>query len=290
MSSQESLAVVTLRKHRQEILSEWIAEQSAPGAMRSGLIKERELKTQSDEFMELFLDAARSSADITSAPFAAVREFLQRLSHAREQQRCTPSETATFIFSLKRPWFDWLRRDFEKDPATLFQEVWSATELLDKLGLYTTEVFQKGREAVINRQQAEMLELSTPVVQLWEGVVAVPVIGTLDSNRTQIVMETLLTRIVETESEVAIIDITGVPTVDTMVAQHLMKAVSAARLMGVQCIISGIRPQIAQTIVHLGIDLGNIVTKATLADAFKLALRKRGSSIREAAQPGGPEA
>src|SRR6185437_15396613 len=157
--------------------------------------------------------------------------------------------------------------------------VWGATLLLDKLGLYTTELFLKSRDAVIARQQAELLELSTPVVQLWESILAVPLIGTLDSARTQVVMENLLQQIVQTGAEIAIIDITGVPTVDTLVAQHLLKTVAAARLMGADCIISGIRPQIAQTIVHLGVVLTDVVTKATLADAFLLALRRGGLAV-----------
>ena len=157
--------------------------------------------------------------------------------------------------------------------------MWTATLLLDKLALFTTEVYQKGREALISRQQHEMLELSTPVVQLWDNVLALPLIGTLDSARTQVVMENLLHKIVDTGAAIAIIDITGVPTVDTLVAQHLLKTVAAARLMGADCIISGIRPQIAQTIVHLGVELASVVTKATLADAFAIALQKTGATI-----------
>lgn len=141
------------------------------------------------------------------------------------------------------------------------------------------EVFQKSREETIQRQQQEMLELSTPVVKLWDGILALPLIGTLDSARTQIVMESLLAKIVETGCEVAILDITGVLTVDTLVAQHLLKTVAAARLMGADCIISGIRPQIAQTIVHLGVDLSTVVTKATMAEAFQVALRRQGTTL-----------
>jgi rsbT co-antagonist protein RsbR len=159
------------------------------------------------------------------------------------------------------------------------RDLWDLTMLLDKLGLYTTEIYLKNREEVIGRQQQELLELSTPVVQLWDEILALPLIGTLDSARTQVVMENLLQRIVETGARIAVIDITGVPTVDTLVAQHLMKTVSAARLMGADCIISGIRPQIAQTIVHLGVNLNDIVTKATLADAFKIALQRMGTTI-----------
>jgi rsbT co-antagonist protein RsbR len=194
-----------------------------------------------------------------------------------------------FVFSLKEPLFARLRSELANDPATLAELTWTISSLFDALGLYTTEVFQTSREQVIVRQQQELMELSTPVVQLWEGILALPLIGTLDSARTQVVMESLLQKIVETGAAIAIIDITGVPTVDTLVAQHLLKTVAAARLMGADCIISGIRPQIAQTIVHLGVNLSNVITKATLADAFVIALQRTGRSLpngdRHAAAP-----
>jgi len=182
------------------------------------------------------------------------------------------------VFSLKQPLFSRLRAEI-REPEALADELWTASVLLDKLGLYTTEVSQKSREEVILRQQQDMLELSTPVVELWDGVLALPLIGTLDSARTQVVMENLLQKIVQTGAGIAIVDITGVPTVDTLVAQHLLKTVAAARLMGADCIISGIRPQIAQTIVHLGVDLGTVTTKATLAAAFVVALERSGATI-----------
>jgi rsbT co-antagonist protein RsbR len=201
----------------------------------------------------------------------------------------TPAQTAIFIFSLKEAVFERLRSEHAKNPERLAIAMWTATTLLDRLGLYTMEVFQKGREELIARQQQEMLELSTPVVALWDGILALPLIGTLDSARTQIVMETLLQRIVDTGASIAIIDITGVPTVDTLVAQHLLKTVAAARLMGADCIISGIRPQIAQTIVHLGVELQDVVTKATLADAFAIALKRTGLTVQKVGEPkGGP--
>jgi rsbT co-antagonist protein RsbR len=183
-----------------------------------------------------------------------------------------------FVFSLKQPLFEVLKRD-SLQAQELSDVSWQITLLLDKLGLYTIEVFQRSREAVINRQQEELLELSTPVVRLWDSILALPLIGTLNSERTQVVMESLLEKIVETEAQIAIIDITGVPTVDTLVAQHLLKTVAAARLMGADCIISGIRPQIAQTIIHLGINLSDVVTKATLADAFAVALQRTGATV-----------
>jgi rsbT co-antagonist protein RsbR len=197
---------------------------------------------------------------------------LGSISRSRATKGFSPGETATFVLSLKQPAFALLQAKLKDDPA-LLEEVWAFNAILDKLGLYTTEVFQSSREEIIRRQQAEMLELSTPVVQLWEGILALPLIGTLDSARTQVVMENLLQGIVDTSSRVAVIDITGVPTVDTVVAKHLVKTVSAARLMGAHCIISGIRPQIAQTMVHLGVDFEDVETTASLADALARAFR-----------------
>jgi rsbT co-antagonist protein RsbR len=205
-----------------------------------------------------------------------MRDTLSEISRSRALQGFSPKETATFVFSMKRPFFTAIREELRNDPIGMATEMWNATELLDALGLYTTDAYLKSREEVIRRQQEEMLELSTPVVKLWEGILALPLIGTLDSARTQVVMESLLESIVRTNSRVAIIDITGVPTVDTVVAQHLLKTVTAARLMGADCIISGVRPQIAQTIVHLGINLLDVTTKATMSDAFGLALQRSG--------------
>jgi rsbT co-antagonist protein RsbR len=204
---------------------------------------------------------------------------LDDLSKRRVLAGFSSDETATFIFSLKRAVFDALKQHYGDDAAQLADGTWQATVLIDKLGLHTVKSYQKTREEVISRQQLELLELSTPVVKLWDGILALPMIGTLDSARTQVVMESLLQRIVDTESQIAIIDITGVPTVDTLVAQHLLKTVTAIRLMGADCIISGVRPQIAQTIVHLGVDLQGVTTKANLADALALALRRNGISF-----------
>jgi rsbT co-antagonist protein RsbR len=215
-----------------------------------------------------------------------VREILTGLSRSRAQHGFTPSETAMIIFSLKQPLFARLRRELKQDPETRAEETWATTVLLDKLGLFTIEAYQQIHEAVIARQQQELLELSTPVVKLWDGILALPLIGTLDSARTQVVMENLLQQIVDTEAAIAIIDITGVPTVDTLVAQHLLKTVAAARLMGADCLISGIRPQIAQTIVRLGVDLNEVTTKASLAEAFRLALQRSGQAIARTSQHG----
>jgi rsbT co-antagonist protein RsbR len=230
------------------------------------------------QFMQVFSAAVEFNRldDINAPEWADVRLFLDDLSRRRALAGFSSEETATFVFSLKRPVFDVINEESSNDARQLAADVWEATLLLDRLGLHTVKAFQKAREEVINRQQQELLELSTPVVKLWDGILALPMIGTLDSERTQIVMESLLQKIVETESQIAIIDITGVPTVDTLVAQHLLKTVTALRLMGADCIISGVRPQIAQTIVHLGVDLQGVTTKANLADALALALKRSG--------------
>jgi rsbT co-antagonist protein RsbR len=270
-----------LKKYPSEVLAEWFTAMSTSGVRRDALLKEGELREQCAEFLRLLTQATEQGnlTDINGSGFVAVRDMLERLSRARSLQGFSPSETATFIFSLKQPLFDRLRRELASQPDAVADELWSATLLLDKLGLFTTEVHQRTREEVIVRQQQEMLELSTPVVQMWDRIVALPLIGTLDSGRTQTVMETLLQRIVETGAEIAIIDITGVPTVDTLTAQHLIKTVTATRLMGAECVISGIRPQIAQTIVHLGVDLAGVVTKSSLAGAFSWALKRLNQSL-----------
>lgn len=268
-----------IRTNESEILQEWMKEMSTI-TRRADLINDRDLLSQSTIMLSLFADALRAGNvnDLRGQEWSRLRDHLAEISRTRAQQGFSPSEIAAYVLSLKRPIFNRLREEM-KDPKELAQESWTIGELVDRLGLYTTEIFQKSREEVISRQQQEMLELSTPVVKLWDGILALPLIGTLDSARTQIVMESLLQRIVETGSEVAIIDITGVPTVDTLVAQHLIKTVTAARLMGADCIISGIRPQTAQTIVHLGVDLADVATKATLADAFRIALARTGTTL-----------
>ena len=270
----------TLLNQRNEILQEWLSQQLRTENLRADLISEAELRTDSDRFLNVLTDAVQSGnfSKIESPEYQPVLEVLERFSRSRGLQGFTPSETATFVFSLKQPLFSALRKSGGNDPAELVENMWAADLLLDKLGLYTTEAYQQSREEVIRRQQEEMLELSTPVVQIWEGIVALPLIGTLDSARTSVVMENLLQTIVDTRSELAIIDITGVPTVDTLVAQHLLKTVAAARLMGADCIISGIRPQIAQTMVHLQIDLSAVTTKATMAEALRFALKRSGKA------------
>jgi rsbT co-antagonist protein RsbR len=278
-----------VRRDHDAILSEWSRRQLDSLSTRRELMSEVELAQQSREFLSLFTTAVGTDErfDSQGPIWGPTREFLARITESRARQGFSPSETATFVFSLKEPVFNRMRTAV-RDLETLGSEVWKATLLLDSIGLYTTEVFQKSRESVILRQQQEMLELSTPVVTLWDGILALPLIGTLDSARTQIVMENLLQRIVDSGSSIAILDITGVPTVDTLVAQHLLKTVAAARLMGADCIISGIRPQIAQTIVHLGVDLNTVTTKATLADAFNTALKRLSLTITKAASSGAP--
>jgi rsbT co-antagonist protein RsbR len=272
-----------LRREENEIIADWLEFQRNTVTLRPDLVKENELLIQSREFLVLFREATQKGTldDINGASWDNVRDFLGAVSHSRAQQGFSPVETATFIFSLKQPLFRRLQQEHGRDAEGLAEDLWKTTTLLDKLGLYTTEMFQKSREEIIGRQQQELLELSTPVVELWKGILALPLIGTLDSARTQVVMENLLQRIVVTGSTIAIIDITGVPTVDTLVAQYLLKTVAAARLMGADCIISGIRPQIAQTIVHLGVDLANIITKASLADAFAIALQRTNLTIKK---------
>lgn len=273
-----------LVKHEATILDEWIKQMSG-ATRRADLIKDVDLRTQCSRFLKLLRQGAESgSSDLQSPGWQAIREQLAEISRSRAQQGFTPTETATFVLSVKKPLFTLLPDQMGSDAGALAAELWATTELIDSLGLFTTEIYLKTREEIIRRQQEEMLELSTPVVKLWDGILALPVIGTLDSARTQVVMETLLENIVKTSSKVAIIDITGVPTVDTVVAQHLLKTVTAARLMGADCIISGVRPQIAQTIVHLGINLLDVTTKATLSDAFALALQRTGVALEHSLQ------
>lgn len=277
----------TLESQRNELFSDWLKEQTTALSSRGDLLSDSELRTESDRFLKLFAVASKGQdfSDIAASEYKPLLEMLSELSRSRGRLGFSPTETATFIFSFKQPLFTALQKAHAGDSEGLIGDMWSATVVLDRLGLYTTEIHQQAREDVIRRQQEEMLELSTPVVQLWEGIVALPLIGTLDSARTSVVMETLLQTIVSTRSEMAIIDITGVPTVDTLVAQHLLKTVAAARLMGADCIISGIRPQIAQTMVHLQIDLSTVTTKATMAEALRTAIKRGGYEVGRQGKP-----
>ena len=271
--------IKTVTREEAAILDAWVALLKVGGALQTGRIREAELQTQAKSVLgQLGQALASGGTDTTTDAYASLRESLADISRSRAIQGFTPTDTISFLFSLKEPIFDALSRASGTDAAQVAAGIWSASKVLDQLGLHTMEVFQQSREEVIGRQSEEIAELSTPVVRLWDGILALPLIGTLDSARTGVVMENLLQAIVDEEAEIAIIDITGVPTVDTLVAQHLLKAIAAARLMGADCIVSGIRPQIAQTMVHLGVEL-NVISKSTLADAFALALRRTGRSV-----------
>jgi rsbT co-antagonist protein RsbR len=276
MPKESSIAKV-VAGDEDRILADWLEALKEGIIGRGGRITELQLQTQARDFLRQLRQAMATGLDAGSASYAPVREMLSDISRSRAVQGFTPTETAIFVFSLKEALFAALNRS-SKDAEVLTCGTWEMTKLLDGLGLHTMEVFQKSREEIIARQQREIAELSTPVVKLWDGVLALPLIGTLDSERTQVVMENLLQSLIDHNAEIAIIDITGVPTVDTLVAQHLLKTISAARLMGADCIISGIRPQIAQTMVHLGVEL-NVVSKASLADAFALALQRIGRTV-----------
>jgi rsbT co-antagonist protein RsbR len=267
-----------IRDQSGAIRTEWEA-QLDKARLGNWKVKKDEQRSQSGDFIAAFAKAMADDApgNIEDRAWNEVRQVLDDISSSRAKNGSTPFETASFVFSFKQPLFAVLNTRLGDQPDVHAQTFWMASTVLDRLGLYTVEAFQRSRDQIVARQQQELLELSTPVITLWEGVLALPLIGTLDSMRAQVVMESILQKIVDTGATIAIIDITGVPTVDTLVAQHLMKTIAAARLMGADCIISGIRPQIAQTIVHLGIDLTNVTTKATLADAFLVALERTGA-------------
>lgn len=282
MTTQDYAARISqlIQDHQADIGAEWTSQLEALTG-RANVVSREQLRAHCQQFLAAFTSATRSGEldNMEHRSWDDVRDLLADISSTRAKAGSTPSDTATFVFSLKQPLFARLRQGFQGDPEGLATASWTINTLLDKLGLFTIEVFQKTRDLIIVRQQQELLELSTPVVKLWQGILALPLIGTLDSARTQVVMENILQKIVDTGAAIAIIDITGVPTVDTLVAQHLMKTIAAARLMGADCIISGIRPQIAQTIVHLGVNLEDVITKATLADAFVVALERTGTAV-----------
>ncbi len=283
--STGSVIAEVLAADEDAFLKEWVNEIRL-SKHNTAMTPESELQQQCAQFLALFRKGVQSGVvgKVSDPQWGDLRDLLADVSKSRALQGFTATEIAAFVFSFKKPLYHRLRQA-EKDPQVLASQIWEATELLDSFGLFATELWLDTREGVIRRHQEEMLELSTPVIKLWHNILALPLIGTLDSARTQVVMESLLSAIVATNSRVAILDITGVPTVDTVVAQHLIKTVTAARLMGAECIISGIRPQIAQTIVHLGINLLDITTKATLKDAFALALERTGQSIKSEHAP-----
>jgi rsbT co-antagonist protein RsbR len=269
-----------ISQNEDRLRTEWIRTMSST-VERADLISKAEVDEQCGSILKSIADGVKTSGpeNLAGAGWNGTRDLLNSISSSRARQGFSPSDVAMFVLSLKQPLFALIREKMAKSPDALFETVWSATQLLDRLALITTESFTSTREELIMRQQQELLELSTPVVKLWDGILALPIIGTLDSARTQVVMESLLQAVVATNSRYAIIDITGVPTVDTLVAQHLLKTITAARLMGAECIISGVRPQIAQTIVHLGINLEDVITKAKLSDAFALALQRSGRAV-----------
>ncbi|MEO7339142.1 MAG: STAS domain-containing protein [Caldimonas sp.] len=276
MSDDFNAIRLILESERASILRAWLEEIHSTAGLGAST---KTLQADTGNLLkglEAGLKSGQDGTHLGGTGWAALKEALEELSSSGAEQGITAAQTSALVLALKRPLFERVQALHASEPARMASAIWAVSTLVDRLSQFTLATYQKTREAVISRQQQELLELSTPVVKLWEGVLAVPMIGTLDSNRTQLVMEALLQRIVDTGSELAIIDITGVPTVDTLVAQHLLKTVTAIRLMGADCIISGVRPQIAQTIVHLGIDLQGITTKASLADALALALKRGG--------------
>jgi len=264
-----------LQKKKKVILEKWMNNQLSDDGLREDLISNEDLRVQSEELIDVLTQnlSAESYSNIDSEEWSPVIEILGGISITRARQGFSPRETGNFVFSLKDAIIEVIQETLYDDPKALVTETLKVSKIIDSLCVVTFETFIKGREEVILRQSDEITEISTPVIRVWDGILALPIIGTLDSARTQVVMESLLQEIVDTGSSIAILDISGVPAVDSLVAQHLIKTVSATRLMGAECIISGIRPEIAQTIVHLGIDLSNIITKASLASALSYAFK-----------------
>jgi len=278
MSQETDVVLRLLDKHEELIIAEWQQEAGA-GSSRITEAARRGMRSEAEGMLRALVDSLKAGADpenFQAPAWDGLRRALESLSRSRAAQGQSAGDTSLFVLAFKRPVFKLVQQDAGANAQQLMGVVWAVTQIVDKMAQWTVTTYQQTREEIIKRQQQDLLELSTPVIKLFEGVLAVPMIGTLDSSRTQVVMETLLQRIVETGSRLAIIDITGVPTVDTLVAQHLLKTVAAIRLMGAECIISGIRPQIAQTIVHLGIDLQGIASKSSLADALALAMDQQG--------------
>lgn len=265
-------AIKVLQKKKKNVLEAWVKLQLSDEGLREDLMTNEELRVQSEELLEALVASLKDESidNPRHSDFDPVVDILNSISISRAKQGYSPRETGHHVFSLKDAMLNILQTEI-KDPQELYVQSLKISKLIDSLGVTTFETFIKGREEVILRQTDEITEISTPVIRVWDGILALPIIGTLDSARTQVVMESLLQEIVESGSSIAILDISGVPAVDSLVAQHLIKTVSATRLMGGECIISGIRPEIAQTVVHLGIDLSNIVTKASLASALKHA-------------------
>ena len=279
--NMEPQTAAFLKQNKKQLLEAWLQNQLTDNTLRDDLTSPKDLAAQSEDLLTALLKTLATGAlDLESEQFQPVIDLVSDLSITRARQGFTPRETSLFVLSLKKAFYQLLEQELQHNPKLLYQESVEMNNLLDSLSIVTMETFIKGREEVILRQTDEISEISTPVIRVWEGILALPIIGTLDSARTQVVMENLLEKIVETGSRIAILDISGVPAVDSLVAQHLIKTVSATRLMGAECIISGIRPEIAQTIVHLGIDLSNVSTKASLASALKLAFSLLNIEVR----------
>ena len=270
-----------LASRHDEILNLWIKERLESEEFRDELISKQELRHQSRQIVDMLAEAIRGSGggDFDNSAFGDLRSFLNEISHMRAVKGYTPLENATYILSLRNAVVPLLAEEAGSDAGALVREMTYFTKLLDKMGLVMVENYVRSREEIIRQQRADMLELSTPVIKVWDKILTLPIIGTLDSRRAQMMMEALLQKIVETGSTIAILDITGVRTMDTLVANHLIKTVTAARLMGARCILTGVSPAIAQTMVQLGIDLTQITTRALMSDGIKLALEMIGRTV-----------
>ena len=270
-----------LATRRDEILNLWIKERLENDEFRDELISKKDLRQQSRQVLDMLVQGVQDSSggDFEHPAFDDLRHYLNEISHLRAVKGYTPMENATYVLALRNVVIPLLAEELENDASALIREMTYFTALLDKSGLIMVETFIRSREEIIRQQRADMLELSTPVIKVWDKILTLPIIGTLDSRRAQMMMEALLQKIVETGSTIAILDITGVRTMDTLVANHLIKTVTAARLMGARCILTGVSPAIAQTMVQLGIDLTQITTRAQMSDGIKLALEMNGRVV-----------
>ncbi|MDQ3585378.1 MAG: STAS domain-containing protein [Pyrinomonadaceae bacterium] len=270
-----------LAERREEILNLWIKERLESDEFRDELISKKLLRQQSQQILEMAANAIRESAGagFDHAAFDELRQFLNEISYNRAIKGYTLVENATYITALRNVLRPMIVKDLSGDPEALVRELSYMADTVDRMSLVMIENFIRSREEIIRQQRADMLELSTPVIKVWDKILTLPIIGTLDSRRAQMMMEALLQRIVDSGSTVAILDITGVRTMDTLVANHLIKTVTAARLMGARCILTGVSPAIAQTMVQLGIDLSQITTRAQMSDGIKLALEMVGRTI-----------